>query len=175
MNIDDCYQLGYIVRKHGLKGEVYAHLDADEPERYQDLESVFVVLKENNVLIPFIIEYINIKDQNAIIKFEEIDDADKAENLKSCQLYLPLEFLPELEENQFYYHEIVGFRVIDKNEGELGSVKNVYEVPNQDLIVMHYKSKEVLIPINDDIVNKVDKEKQVIYTTLPEGLLEIYL
>ena len=175
MNIDDCYQLGYIIKKHGLKGEVYAHLDVDEPERYSELESVLVVLEDNNVLIPFIIEYINIKDHNAIIKFEEIDDADQAANLRSCQLYLPVELLPELEEDQFYYHEIIGYQVIDEKEGKLGKVINVYEVPNQDLIVMKYQNKEVLIPVNDEIIIKVDKKEKNILTQLPAGLLDIYL
>ncbi|MEM9720572.1 MAG: 16S rRNA processing protein RimM, partial [Bacteroidota bacterium] len=59
--------------------------------------------------------------------------------------------------------------------GELGKVDDVVEAGHQDLIVMHYKHKEVLIPIVDAVLLKVDKTQKQVYTTLPKGLLETYL
>lgn len=90
-------------------------------------------------------------------------------------MFLPLDQLPQLEEGQFYFHEIIGFQVEDENEGPLGTVKDVYEAGEQYLIAMNYQDREVLIPLNDDIIPKVNKEKKIVHTRLPEGLLDVYL
>ncbi|MFP4090787.1 MAG: ribosome maturation factor RimM, partial [Cyclobacteriaceae bacterium] len=76
---------------------------------------------------------------------------------------------------QFYFHEIIGFRIEDELLGTLGSVKDVYEAGPQTLLAMDYQQQEVLIPLTDEIVTKVDKAQQTVYTRLPEGLLDIYL
>jgi len=92
VNIDECYQLGYVIKPRGLKGELDVFIDSDSPENYKTLESVFVEIEQK--LIPFFIEYIQIRDNRAILKFEDVDDVDKASDLKSCPLHLPLELLP---------------------------------------------------------------------------------
>ncbi|MDQ3535928.1 MAG: ribosome maturation factor RimM [Bacteroidota bacterium] len=175
MNIDSCYLLGFVIKPHGLKGEVVVQLDVDFPEYYKELESVFISKNQEKILIPFFIEKINLHPQKAQIKLEEVDTLEQAEALVGNEIYLPLSFLPSLTEDQFYFHEIIDFQVLDEDKGTLGYVQDVYQLPNQDLIGMIYKQKEVLIPINDDTVKKVDRENKILFVSLPEGLLEIYL
>ncbi len=175
MNIDSCYLLGFVIKPHGLKGEVVVQLDVDFPEYYKELESVFISKNQEKILIPFFIEKINLHQQKAQIKLEEVDTIEQAEALVGNEIYLPLSFLPSLTEDQFYFHEIIDFQVLDEDKGTLGYVQDVYQLPNQDLIGMIYQQKEVLIPINDDTVKKVDRENKILFVSLPEGLLEIYL
>jgi 16S rRNA processing protein RimM len=175
MRVEDCYQLGYVIKTHGLHGEVSILLDVDFPEAYENLESVFVATAGSETLVPFFVEHLTIRQNKALIKFEEVDTIEQAEKLLKAQLYLPLTSLPLLEGDQYYYHEIIGFTVTDEQQGALGTVQDVYESTGQDMIVMQYQEKEVLIPINDDIVQRVDRGAQVVYVTLPEGLLEVYL
>ena len=175
MRIDDCYQLGYVIKTHGLHGEVSILLDVDFPESYQNLESVFVAAKGSDALVPFFVESIAVRHNKAIVKFEDIDTIEQAEDLPKSRLFLPLASLPALEDDQYYYHEIVGFTVEDEQQGTLGAVQDVYESTGQDMIVMQYQEKEVFIPINDDIVLRVDKAQSVVYVSLPEGLLDVYL
>jgi len=172
---ESCFLLGYIARKHGLQGEVSVFLDVDYPEDYADMDSVFLAARDNDTLIPYFIEYIQLYDRKAVVKFEGIDTVEEAESLRSCQLYLPIDQLPQLEEHQFYYHEIIGYTIKDVNKGMLGTVQQIYEIPSHDLIGMEYQSKEVLIPIKDDIIIKVDKVEKWIEVDLPDGLLELYL
>jgi len=174
MRIDDCYQLGYVSKTHGLQGEVSVYLDVDFPEEYEEMESVFLQLSGSGTLIPFFVEDLRWQKDNAIVKFEDIDSIEQAEELIKAQLFLPLDQLPPLEEDQYYFHEIVGFQVVDENEGELGTVKDVYEAGAQNLIAMDYCEQEILIPLNDEVVLKVDKVLQVVHTRLPQGLLDIY-
>ena len=173
MVIDDCFKLGHIVKKHGLKGELSILLDVDYPENYTRLESVFVEV--NKQLIPFFIESLQLNGDRGIVKFEEVDDLPSAERLFKADLYLSIESLPILKEGQFYYHEVIGYMVIDKSLGEIGIIDQIYEFPHQDLFGVTPKGKEVLIPINDQMIAKVDHELKQIQVDLPEGLLDVYL
>lgn len=173
MTQDDCYLLGYIVKSHGTKGQLVFHLDVDYPEEYEDLESVFLDIKGE--LIPYFIESFNLqKKGRAIVQLDGLDTMEKALALIGTSLFMPLDTLEELEENQFYYHEIQGFEVLDENLGMLGTVREVYSVATQNLIALDYQGSEVLIPIVEGIVLKADRQKKVVLVKLPEGLLEVY-
>ncbi|WP_296620440.1 ribosome maturation factor RimM [Marivirga sp.] len=173
MKLDQCFQLGMVLKPHGLKGELYISLDTDYPEDYQEMESVFLL--QNGKLVPFFIEHIQLKNKEALVKFEDVEDKDAALSLRGSTLHLPLTDLPELTGSQFYFHEINGFQIEDIEKGKLGIVKEVFEAGYQDLIGMEYKGKEVLIPINDDVILNVDRENALIKVNLPDGLLELYL
>jgi 16S rRNA processing protein RimM len=173
MTKDNCFELGKITKTHGLKGEVVLWLDVDFPEDYDELESLFLEIKGE--LVPFFIESYRPSGNRAIVQFEDIDTFEKAEELVNLQAYLSIEELPELEDDQFYYHEIIGFKVVDKNLGELGTVQTVHSMQAQDLLVMDYKSREVLIPVIPEIVLEADKEAKILKVNLPDGLLEVYL
>ncbi len=169
----DCYLLGYIVKTHGTKGQVIFHLDVDYPEDYEDMESVFVEVKGE--LIPYFIELFNLQKQSrVIVQLEGVDTMEKAQALVGTSLFMPLEALDELEEGQFYYHEIQGFEILDKNLGRLGVVREVYSVATQNLIAFDYEGTEVLIPITDEIVLEADRTARQLRVELPDGLLEVY-
>ncbi len=174
MNHKDCFQLGHITRTHGTRGEVVIFLDVDFPDDYEDLDSVFVEIKGQ--LTPFFVENINIqKGSKAIVKFEDINSIEAATPLINCGLFLPEDTLDDLNESQFYYHEIMGFKVVDEKLGELGTVATVYSMSTQDLIAMNYQGNEVLIPVNDTIVPRTDRALRTLYVNLPEGLLDVYI
>lgn len=173
MKLNECFELGYIVKPHGTKGEVQVVLDVDYPEEYFEMESVFVAFGDD--LVPFFIDRSRPSGRGLVIKFTDIDSIEQADELRHKTLHLPLTALPPLKEDQFYYHEIINFVVRDQKLGELGKVKEVFLKGNQDLIVMLYKDVEVLIPVSDDIVRRADKERQVVEVNLPDGLLDVYL
>lgn len=172
MRKEDCYQLGTIQKPHGLKGEVAVFLDVDDPLAYTELESVFV--DQGGQLIPFFIEALQVVPQKAIIKFEEIDSYDAAAALSGMELYLPLSVLPPLEGNAFYYHEIVGFLLIDVNAGPVGAVKEVI-TGAQDLLLVERQGVEIMVPLHDELLIAVKREEKELHMQLPEGLLDVYL
>ena len=173
MHLDDCFELGHIVKPHGTKGEVQVYLDVDNPDRYRNMESVFLAMDQD--LVPFFIESIKNVGKGIAVKFDDVDSVEQAEKLRSLKLYLPLDFLPKLRPDQFYYHEIIGFDVVDDKSGVLGKVKEVYLKGNQDLILMIYQNHEILIPVTNDIIKKVDKKNNQLFVILPDGLLDVYL
>jgi 16S rRNA processing protein RimM len=174
MQHDNCYLLGYIVRTHGIKGEVMFFMDVDDPFQYEEMDSVFVEIKGE--LIPYFIEHVNIQRQGkAIVRLEGISTIEAAEPLVGKSLYMPLDVLDELDEGQFYYHEIEGFTVVDATLGTLGTITTVYSFESQNLIGMNYQGSEVLIPIIDQFVLRADKMTKELHVSLPEGLLDVYL
>ncbi|MBD79770.1 MAG: 16S rRNA processing protein RimM [Crocinitomicaceae bacterium] len=174
MNTDECYYLGYIVKAHGLKGAFQVKLDVTDPQEYKELESVFVEIDKQ--LIPFFLENISIQQKGqAKVQFEDINSQEEARQLVGKQLFLPLDLLPELTGNHFYYHDIPGYLVKDKEFGEIGKIIEVMEAPSQDLLVIDCKGKEVLVPITDDSILKVDRTSKVIEVTTPDGLIAMYL
>lgn len=172
MKKESCYQLGTIIKTHALKGEIVFFIDADIPELYQKLESVFVEMKQK--LVPYLIERIQINGSRAIVKLEDVSHIDQATPLVNCDLYLPLDTLPELEEDDFYLHEVVGYTLVDSQKGRLGIISNIYE-GTQDLIGMAYQGAEVLIPLVDEIIKEANHELKEVYVDLPDGLIELYL
>lgn len=177
MTIDDCFELGYILRPHGLKGEVMAVLEADEPELHKKAPLLYLATKQG--LVPYKLEGFNLQKQGeqAILKLKGIDTVEQTEGLKGTKLYLPLSALPELADDQFYYHEIVGFTVYDNNQDgeEVGPVADVYEMPQQLMLGVIVNGVEALIPLHDDFLVRVDKKAKRIVMKLPPGLIDVYL
>lgn len=172
MKREDCYQLGNVIKAHGLNGEIQIYLDVDTPAAYQELESVFILT--GNKLIPFFIDTLQINGNKALTKLEGVDSREEAEALAGNEVHLPLAALPQLEENQYYYHEIIGFEFFD-NGKPLGIVENVIAFSAQTLLTIKVDQVEVLVPLQDEIIVSVDKESRQVQGNLPEGLLDVYL
>lgn len=175
MNKEETYYLGLITKAHGLAGEVYFHLDVDNPFEYEDLSMVFVEV--NDDLVPYFIDSINIRpDGKAIVKFEDFNHKNELGEIIGKRLFLPLSELPELGPDQFYFHEVIGFAIYDiLTKKSIGVIENILDYPNQALFQINANGKEVLVPIRDEIIINVDKENKVIEIEMPEGLLEIYM
>jgi 16S rRNA processing protein RimM len=173
MQLDDYFEIGYILKPHGLKGAINILLDVDDPSKYAKMESVVVKIGEQ--LVPFLVSSLQIYGNKATMQFEEINSVEEAQKLKSCTLMLPLEQLPKLENGKFYYHDVIGYQITDKELGQLGPIENIITGGNQDLITMIYKNKEILIPVSKEIVLSANHEKKEVVVHLPDGLLNIYL
>ena len=167
------FYLGVVNKIHGNNGEITAYLDVDNPQDYLSFDMVFINI--NNTPIPYFIERINILNNKAVIAFEGVDSIDKASVLVKKELYLPLSILPPLSGNKFYYHEVENFTVIDDVFGELGTLKEVLDYPNQAVLQVFHNGKEVLIPVNDAIIKEIDRKAKTIFVKAPEGLIDVYL
>jgi 16S rRNA processing protein RimM len=172
-SIEKCFYLGKVIRTHGYKGALKIALDVDEPEHYRDLDIVYIELKKK--LIPFLIENLHLENNKANLKLEDIDSLEQAERFLNAKLFLPLELLPKLKGDKFYFHEIIGFKVVDHIHGNLGVIQKVLELPGNPLFSIDHKGTEVLIPIADEIIQRVDRKSKVIHIKAPDGLIELYL
>mgnify|MGYP000444785649 CR=1 FL=1 len=174
MQKEECFYLGKIVSKYSFKGEVLVKLDTDDPETYENMESVFVSLGNN--LVPFFIDKCRLHKSNLLrIDFEEVKTESDADRIMGSKLYLPLAMLPKLSGNKFYFHEIIGFKVQDSVHGDIGTITGVNDTTSQALFEIEKEDKQILIPVRDEIITKLDRETKTIYVTTPEGLVDLYL
>ncbi|ULC60080.1 ribosome maturation factor RimM [Flaviramulus sp. BrNp1-15] len=174
MKKEDCFYLGKIVRKYSFKGELLIKLDTDQPELYENLDAMFVNVR--NTLIPFFIESSQLHKSDLLrVQFEDVNDEADADALIKSEVYLPLEFLPKLEGNKFYFHEIIGFTMLDKNYGEVGKIVGVNDSTAQALFEVENSGKEILIPMNDEFILEVNRETKTILVETHEGLIDLYL
>ncbi|MDO5105506.1 ribosome maturation factor RimM [Capnocytophaga sp.] len=174
MTLKDCFYVGTIVSKFSFKGEVLVKLDSDDPELYENLESVFIALGNN--LVPFFIERCSLHKSDLLrIKFEDVTTEADADALLKHKLYLPLSFLPKLSGNKFYYHEIIGFAMEDVSYGYVGVITGVNDSTAQALFEVENNGCQVLIPMNDAFIKQVDRENRKIVVQTPEGLIDLYL
>lgn len=170
---EECFYIGKIVKKHGFKGEVVLRLDTDIPEAYQEMESLF--LQRAEAMVPFFIQRSSLSGQFLRMKLEGVDTEADAEKLLRSEAYLPMDCLPQLGEGQFYYHQIEGYRAVDaSSDREIGTIKRVDDTSVQALFVIERQGREVLVPVVDDFIEKVDKKGRTIRLRLPEGLLDLY-
>jgi len=172
MRDDNYFELGNIVKTHGLKGELILLLDVDQPEHYKKLESIF--LEINGKLVPFFIQEISLRGNQARLNIEDIGNQDAARELMGKSVYLPLTSLPKLKKGQYYYHDLVGLEVYEQDR-LIGTVREIIEAPNNMLLSVDHQGKEVLIPMEEEILLSVDLERSRIQTSLPDGLLDVYL
>ncbi|WP_430909614.1 ribosome maturation factor RimM [Maribacter sp. 2-571] len=174
MRKEDCFYLGKIVSKFSYKGEVLVKLDTDDPEAYEEMESVFVSVRNN--LVPFFIKQCRLHKSALLrIDFEEIQNEDDADRIMGSELFLPLSFLPALEGNKFYFHEVIGFTVTDTEHGNIGTITGVNDTTSQALFEIEKDGKQLLVPITDAIIVMVDRQEKTIRVTTPEGLVALYL
>lgn len=174
MNKADCFNLGHVAKLHGFKGEVSLFFDVTYPEQYASLDALFIEI--NGFLTPFFVERITLNGKGfARVKLEGVDSETLARPLLGKLLFLPLTVLPALEGNDFYDHEVIGYKVIDKNFGEVGTLSQIIDLQVNPLIQIDAKSKEVLIPMRKEIIVRVDRTKKILEIDAPIGLIQMYL
>lgn len=170
----DCFHLGYIAKLHGFKGEVSLFLDVTNPEDYATLDALFIDI--NNQLTPFFVDSLRLTNKGfAQVKFEGVEDENTARRLLRKDVYLPAQILPALSGVNFYDHEVIDFKVIDERLGEIGVVAQVIDLKVNPLLQVMNGEKEILIPLIEGAVQKVDRKKKELHVRTPEGLVELYL
>lgn len=173
MTIEEAFYIGYITKTKGLKGEVQLYFEYDEPELL-NLDVVFADF--NGKLVPFFVSSYKLQPNNTCnIYFEDIDHIDKAQPLLRKKVYMPLDKMPDRSDEDFHYTDLEGFIVTDEAHGELGEIIEVHEYPQHFVATVAYQNKEIMFPLNEDMIIEIDEEEGTILVDLPEGLLDIYL
>ncbi|GAB4418470.1 MAG: ribosome maturation factor RimM [Bacteroidia bacterium] len=175
MQPDDCIILGYVAKAHGIQGEVRAVFDVTDIHAYARKRTLWLAKGDQPLVSIGVRRFEVVSDKEAVLGFYGAGDRDAAEALRGHTIYLPKAELPPLPDGHFYFFEVIGFRVVDEAQGELGTVDRFMDGVAQDLLVMRYQDQEVLIPVTDDFVLRADKAAGIVYTRIPEGLVELYL
>lgn len=167
------YKVGKLVAVHGLTGELLLKHELGKKTSLKGLQAFFIEEKKSS-FIPYFIETTKIKSEEEIyIKLEGINTREAAIKLTQNQVWLP-----EADFKKFAAKtapaSLLGYTIINKNE-RLGEILELIEQPHQLLCRLEIKGKEVLIPLHEETLKKVNHTKKEVIVELPDGLLEIYL
>jgi 16S rRNA processing protein RimM len=159
--------LGYFVKTHGLKGELV--LRADTKFKKKGLKALFVDL--NGSKAPYFISGLREVDKGFIVSLEDIDDVKKAAKFAGKSVYLDGSFLVKEKKAD----DLTGYELIEAMAGSLGRILEADESGPQLRVIVSVNGTEVMLPLADELVTKIDRKQRKIYYTAPPGLLEIYL
>lgn len=170
---EEAFYIGYFTKTKGLKGEIQLYFEFDA---YEDLELDVVFADLNGKMVPFFVSSFKLYPNNTgLFYFDDLDHIDKAQALVKKKVYLPLAKMPERDEDDFTYDDLKGFTVSDETQGELGEIIEVNEYPQHFVATVSYKNKEILFPLNEDMIVEIDEDEKTLLVDLPEGLLDLYL
>jgi 16S rRNA processing protein RimM len=173
MNKETSVYIGYISKTRGLKGEIQLFFEFED---YQELDVDLIFIDHDGKLVPYFIDQIKIHENStAYVYLEDVDHIDKATPLLRKQVYIPQDKVPVRDEDDFRIKDLVGYFVIDEEHGDLGTIMAIHEYPQQQIAAVQVNDKEVLFPINDDMISFIDFDEKTITVQLPDGLIDLYL
>ena len=169
----DYFKIGKLVAAFGVNGQLILQHELGKKTALKDLQAIFIEEKKKSFL-PWFITAAKIKSENEVyLSLEGVMTREDALKLVQKEVWLT-----EADFKKFAAKSapasLLGYTIIDDGN-ELGTILEVIEQPHQIICRIEVQSKEVLIPLNEAFLEKVDHRKKQVLVTLPEGLLDIYL
>lgn len=167
------FQLGYISKTKGLNGELLLKPAGEHLEAYEQTESVFLEIKGKPV--PFFVLLFRLQPgkKTAVLRLEDVDTVEKARELAGATVLLPVS--EKISTGSLPFSGLEGFQVDDRSYGPLGQIREIVQYPGHTVAVVPHLDREVMIPLNEALIEKIDKQNGKLFVNLPEGLLEIYM
>jgi 16S rRNA processing protein RimM len=157
--------VGKLRRPHGVHGEILMDVQTDFPQRLRRKKTVYVGEKH----LPLVIESVRTQDRALLLSFEGYEGCDAVGQLRNHFVYVKTSELPNLPEGEYYFHELVGLRVVNEQGVELGVLAEILETGANDVyVVRSAEGAETLLPVIDEVVRHVDLERGEICVRPPE-------
>lgn len=173
IDINACTSIGYILKTHGLQGEVVIKFNPVYGDTLEEVDFLFLEIEGG--LVPFFIEEETLRfrtDETANIAFQSYDDVDRIDPYVGCRVYVFSEDLV-IDEESVEFSILEGYRIEDIEKGELGVVDRVEDYSGNHILVAMINEEEVMIPFNEETIKNIHHEKQLLVVSIPDGLLEL--
>lgn len=165
--------VGEIGRPHGVKGEMKVYPYSGNPENFKSYGRLLVEMPEDGVTESYVLRSCRNQGQFAVIKLDGVDTRNDAEQLTGCKVLVERQEIPELADDEFYWHDLQGMAVVTSLGRQLGTVSRLMSTGAHDILVVTDRGREYLIPALDEFVVAIDTETETITVDPPEGLLEM--
>lgn len=167
------FNVGKVVNTHGVRGEVRVISRTDFPEeRYAEGNTLYLFKENSQEPIELVVSSHRKHKQFNLLTFEGFNSLNEVEHMKEGILKITEEQLGDLEEDEFYYRDIIGLEV-HSDEGELlGKIKEILSPGANDVWVVQQANggKDLLLPYITDVVKEVNLEEGKVTVHLMEGL-----
>lgn len=163
-------EVGKIITTHGIKGEVKVSLSTSFPyERFKKGNVLYI--NDNNKYIPITIDTFRIHKGLGLVSFNGITNINDCLGYVGKTIYVDKETLDELEEDNFYFDDLIGLIAYTDNLEKIGEVTDILDVPQGAILIINNGKKEVLVPFVDEFIKEVLLDENKIIITPIEGLL----
>ncbi|AMX84061.1 ribosome maturation factor RimM [Geobacillus subterraneus] len=168
------FNVGKIVNTHGIRGEVRVISRTDFPEeRYKKGNKLYIFRERDAEPVEVTVKSHRVHKSFDLLSFEGYDSINDVEPFKGAMLKVPESQLGQLDEGEYYFHEIIGCTVVTENGETIGTVREILTPGANDVwVVRRQDGTDALIPYIDDVVLRVDTERKTIIIRPMEGLLE---
>ena len=172
IHYSDVYKIGTITKAHGLRGEVVFNFTDDI---FDTVDADYLIIEVDGILVPFFIsEYRFRSDSSALMKFDDIDSVEQAQQIIGCDVFFENSKAVEANEEEMSLHYFIGFRMLEEKEGEIGVITDIDDQTDNWLFVVERKNgDEVLVPAQDAFIVDINHEERTITMDLPIGLLDL--
>ena len=173
---DDYFIVGRVRRAHGIRGELAVEIITDAPDAVFAPGARLFAGTTTGDLAPERPELHVVLASpfkgGMIVSFREITDRTEAERWRDCYLLVPAAEVAPPEEGEVYVHELIDMRVVLASGEEVGSVMDVYDLPQGLTLDVRRANGSVMLPFSERVVTGVDREARVITIDPPEGMLD---
>lgn len=159
-----------IVGTHGLRGDLKVRAHSGDPSVLLTVAEVILETPTATVIVAPISRQIPHKGV-VLLRLKGFDSIELAEPLVGSKVKIPESALPELDDDEYYWEDLSGMRVIDRHYGDLGCLVRMFTTAAHDTYVVEGAYGEVLIPAVKEFVVAIDLEQRVIEVDLPAGLV----
>jgi 16S rRNA processing protein RimM len=167
------FKIGKFVATFGLKGELVLKHELGKKTTLKGLQAIFIEERKES-FFPWFIESTKIKNEEEIyIKLDGLNNREEALKLTPKEVWVKEEDFKKFAAKSSPVN-LLGFDIVE-NKKILGTILEIIEQPHQLLCRIEINGKEVLIPLHEETLQKVDHKKRQVIVELPDGLLEIYL
>ena len=168
---EDLVPIGKIVKPHGISGEIKVFLYNKKSATL--VKGINVWFENKKIFENYILDSIRGHSKYLIIKFKNINNIDQASFLKDKIFFISRDDFPSLDSNSFYLNDFIGFEIIDIKNKKYGVVIDVMNFPANDVLLVEYNKKEIMIPIVDDFVELFDINNNIIRVKNIKSLVEL--
>lgn len=164
----ETYKIGTLTRTHGIGGELSMNFTDDVWDR---ADADYVFLEVDGIQVPFFLEGWRFRsDSVALLKFQDIDSSEDANEYVGADVYFPHSLTPEPDEDDEYtWRHFTGWQVVDAQAGPIGIIDYVEDSTVNTIFCVDGK----LVPANEDFIERIDAKERIVHMTLPEGLLDL--
>ena len=169
--MEDYFRIGVITTTHGIRGEVKVFPTTDDPGRFEELETCFLLDKGG--YRPLTVNGCKYFKNLVILSFKEIGSIEEAALLRQKELYIDRAHAIPLEEGEYYLADIIGSQVFDEEGNLLGILEDYLETAAQDVYrIRRENGKEFLVPAVEPFIREVNVEDKKMVIRLIPGMME---
>ncbi|MEE2919778.1 MAG: ribosome maturation factor RimM [Bacteroidota bacterium] len=172
---EQCFILGKITKPFSFKGEVVLWMDVDDTTHYRSLNTLWI--PQQNILVPYAVESLKPNKDRFVVRLADVTTEAQAKALAGKDVWLPLSEMAPLPDGRFYFHEVQGWRAIDRtSKEEVGTILHVVDQGAYPMLEVDFGQGQTgFLPLPEHVNVTVDRQAQALTLDLPEGLLDVYL